>query len=112
MVDMLVLVDASVGQSGWLGVLITAYSFHLPLERGSLASGEPSSSLVAQWEKTCQQSCETPNKMRMAVNLGIEVSHFLYRKIPIIEFWQLHSGFLPRGSLHLNLQNIEFPNCL
>lgn len=41
MVDMLVLVDASVGQSGWLGVLITAYSFHLPLERGSLASGEP-----------------------------------------------------------------------
>lgn len=99
MLDTLILEDATAGQPGGFDVSVTIRLLQLPLKREGRWSGEPQGSLVAQWERISQQPPpDTPHEMRSAGSLGLEVSHFLYLKIPIVDFWQLHSGFIPRGS--------------
>lgn len=99
MLDTLILEDATAGQPGGFDVSVTIHLLQLPLKREGCWSGEPQGSLVAQWERISQQPpSDTPHEMRTAGSLGLEVSHFRYLKIPIVDFWQLHSGFIPRGS--------------
>lgn len=102
----------SESQPVWFGMLIATLSLQLPLKREShRTQGSPSHLFWLNGKRLHSgYSLKPKPKWRWQAIWGLRCQLSFIWKIHIVDFWQPHSGFLPRRSLHkpLNLQNAYF----